>query len=45
MTSWLPVPEGSPFPVENLPYGVFSRGDEDPRVGVAVGDHVIDLAP
>jgi fumarylacetoacetase len=45
VTSWLPVPEGSPFPVENLPYGVFSRGDEDPRVGVAVGDHVIDLAP
>jgi len=44
-TSWVPVPDGSPFPVQNLPYGVFSRGDEDPRVGVAIGAYVLDLAP
>jgi fumarylacetoacetase len=43
-TSWVPVPEGSPFPVQNLPYGVFSVGDEAPRVGVAIGDQVLDLA-
>jgi fumarylacetoacetase len=45
MTSWVAVPEGSPFPVQNLPYGVFSYDGEAPRVGVALGDHVIDLAP
>ncbi|MET9018980.1 fumarylacetoacetase [Actinopolymorpha sp. NPDC004070] len=44
-TGWVPVPEGSPFTVHNLPYGVFSLPDEEPRVGVAVGDHVLDLAP
>jgi fumarylacetoacetase len=43
--SWLDVPADSPFPVQNLPYGVFSPPDEQPRVGVAVGDHVLDLAP
>ncbi|MGZ4591659.1 MAG: fumarylacetoacetase [Actinomycetes bacterium] len=45
MTSWVDVPEDSPFPVQNLPYGVFSHGGEAPRVGVALGNHVIDLAP
>ena len=43
--SWVPVPEGSDFPLQNLPYGVFSRGDETPRCGVAIGEHVLDLAP
>ena len=45
MTSWVQVPEGSPFPATNLPYGVFSYDGEPPRVGVALGDHVLDLAP
>ncbi len=43
-TSWVPVPDGSPFPVQNLPYGVFSSNEEAPRVGVAIGEHVLDLA-
>lgn len=43
--TWLDVPADSPFPVQNLPYGVFSPPDELPRVGVALGDHVLDLAP
>jgi len=38
----VPVPPGSDFPLENLPYGVFDPGD-GPRLGVALGDHVIDL--
>ncbi|MGH3343866.1 MAG: fumarylacetoacetase [Carbonactinosporaceae bacterium] len=42
-SSWVPVPEGSPFPVQNLPYGVFSRPGEPARVGVAIGDQVLDL--
>jgi fumarylacetoacetase len=41
----VPVPPGSDFPLENLPYGVFARGGEAPRIGVAIGDHLLDLAP
>jgi len=37
-------PPFSPFPVENLPYGVFSHHGAARRVGVALGDHVVDLA-
>ncbi|MFG2250065.1 fumarylacetoacetase [Spirillospora sp. NPDC048823] len=42
--SWVEVDENSGFGVENLPYGVFSRPGELPRVGVAIGGHVLDLA-
>ncbi|GIH91747.1 fumarylacetoacetase [Planobispora siamensis] len=35
----------SPWGLDNLPYGVFTRtGGETPRVGVRYGDHVLDLA-
>ncbi|MEO6156585.1 MAG: fumarylacetoacetase, partial [Ilumatobacteraceae bacterium] len=45
MTTWVTVPAGSDFPVQNLPYGVFSDGDRARRrVGVAIGDSVLDLA-
>lgn len=30
------------FPLNNLPYGVFSVGDSDLRCGVAIGDRIID---
>ena len=33
------------FGTDNLPYGVFSRPGEAPRVGARLGDTVIDLAP
>ena len=32
-----------PFPLNNLPYGVFSTTDSDPRCGVAIGDMILDL--
>jgi fumarylacetoacetase len=34
------------FPVQNLPFGVFERRGilEQPRIGVAIGDQVLDLA-
>jgi fumarylacetoacetase len=38
------IPDGSPFGLDNLPYGVFSAGGGPPRVGARVGDSVIDLA-
>lgn len=34
----------TPFPLNNLPYGVFSEGDDDHRCGVAIGDMVLDMA-
>jgi fumarylacetoacetase len=43
--SWIDIPDGSPFGPENLPLGVFRHGDEEPRVGAAIGDQLIDLAP
>jgi fumarylacetoacetase len=33
-----------PFPLNNLPCGVFSTGEEEPRCGVAIGDFVLDVA-
>jgi fumarylacetoacetase len=33
-----------PFPLNNLPCGVFSTADEEPRCGVAIGDQILDLA-
>ncbi|MET7286243.1 fumarylacetoacetase [Streptomyces sp. NPDC005573] len=37
------VPEGDPFGPHNLPYGVFSpSGSTERRVGVRLGDHVLD---
>jgi fumarylacetoacetase len=42
--SWVEVPQGSHFPVQNLPYGVFARPGQAPRLGVAIGEHVLDLA-
>ncbi|MCX4750653.1 fumarylacetoacetase [Kitasatospora sp. NBC_01287] len=45
LQSWVPVPDGSDFPVQNLPYGVFTpRGSAEPRVGVAIGAFVLDLS-
>ncbi len=43
--TWIDIPANSPFGPDNLPLGVFRLGDEDPRVGAAIGDHIIDLAP
>ena len=32
------------FPLNNLPCGVFSTGDEQPRCGVAIGDYILDIS-
>jgi fumarylacetoacetase len=42
--TWIDIPANSPFGPENLPLGIFRVGDEEPRVGAAIGDQVIDLA-
>jgi fumarylacetoacetase len=44
LRSFIPVDPASDFPIQNLPYGVFSTTDGlAPRVGVAIGDYVLDL--
>jgi len=40
----VPVPEQSDFPIDCLPYCLFSTGDGRRRIGVAIGDHVLDAA-
>src|SRR4051812_11593479 len=45
LKSFVPVEPDSDFPIQNLPYGVFSTSDEPARrVGVAIGDFVLDLS-
>ena len=41
--SWLALPDDTLFPLTNLPYGVFSADGTGRRVGVAVGDRVLDV--
>ena len=43
MASWIHVSDDSDFSILNLPYGVFSNANEGPRIGVAIGDSVLDL--
>lgn len=44
LTSWINVPENSDFPIQNLPFGIFSNySSSNKRVGVALGDKIIDL--
>ncbi|MBP7389093.1 MAG: fumarylacetoacetase [Chitinophagales bacterium] len=44
LVSWVDVKPGSDFPIQNLPFGVFKTGNTAPRVGVAIGDYILDLA-
>lgn len=43
LTSFLDISPQSDFSIYNLPYGVFQPRGEPPRVGVAIGDWVLDL--
>ncbi|ARR52832.1 fumarylacetoacetase [Rhizorhabdus wittichii DC-6] len=46
LKSWVPGADGHPdFPIQNLPYGIFSLGaDGEKRPAVAIGDKLLDLA-
>ncbi len=44
MTSWVDGAAGSAYDSDNLPYAVFSRRGEQPRVGARIGDLVLDVA-
>ncbi|MEH1016450.1 fumarylacetoacetase [Micromonospora sp. CPCC 206060] len=42
--TWVEGATGSPYGVHNLPYGVFRHDGREPRIGVRIGDLVLDLA-
>jgi len=44
LKSFVTVPEDSHFPLQNLPWGVFSPKGDERRCGVRIGDTVVDLA-
>ena len=44
LKSWVVVPANSDFPIQNLPFGIFSTDGKNTRVGVAIGEHVLDLS-
>ena len=43
LTSWVEVLADSDFPIQNLPFGIFSARDRSARVGVAIGEQILDL--
>jgi fumarylacetoacetase len=43
LRSWVKVPDGSHFPIQNLPLGAFRRNGGEVHTGVAIGDEVLDL--
>ncbi|MFG6595362.1 fumarylacetoacetase [Sulfitobacter sp. 1A13368] len=46
MTSWVESANSATtdFPLNNLPYGVFSTNQLEARCGVAIGDQIVDMA-
>ncbi len=42
-SSWVGIPADSDFTLANLPYGIFSTEERPRRVGVAIGDQILDL--
>jgi fumarylacetoacetase len=43
--SWVEVPSGSDFPIQNIPFGVFrTQSNPSPRLCTAIGESVVDLA-
>lgn len=44
LTSWLDIPADSDFSIYNLPFGIFSKKKGKTRAGIAIGNHIVDLA-
>lgn len=43
MNSWINIKDNSDFSIHNIPYGIFSVDGGSSRIGVAIGDQVLDL--
>ncbi|PLX14841.1 MAG: fumarylacetoacetase [Marinilabiliales bacterium] len=44
LKSWIEVKKDSDFPIQNIPFGIFSPKDKSPRPGTIIGNTVIDLS-
>ncbi|MFY0594240.1 fumarylacetoacetase [Roseivirga sp.] len=44
LKSWVSVPENSDFPIQNIPFGIFSVNQSQSHAATAIGDQVLDLA-
>jgi fumarylacetoacetase len=44
LRSFIEIAKDSHFPIQNLPFGVFQPKQAKPRVGVAIGDLIVDLS-
>jgi fumarylacetoacetase len=44
MTSWVQVAKDSDFTIYNLPFGIFQSKRLSPRIGIAIGDKIVDLS-
>lgn len=44
LRSFIEVDKDSHFPIQNLPFGIFSDKRKKPRIGIAIGDYIFDLA-
>jgi fumarylacetoacetase len=44
LKSWVEVKPESDFPIQNLPFGIFKTPYKTPRVGIAIGEYILDLA-
>jgi fumarylacetoacetase len=42
-TPWISIEKGSDFSIDNLPFGIFSTPAKSKRIGVAVGNQVLDV--
>ncbi len=43
LRSWIDIPKGSDFPIQNLPFGIFKTSYLSAVAGVAIGNYVLDL--
>ena len=43
LKSWLEVAPASDFPIQNIPFGVFSVEEDDLVIGTRIGDFAISL--
>jgi fumarylacetoacetase len=43
LKSWVEIPKGSDFPIQNLPFGIFKTKYLSAVAGIAIGEYVLDL--
>jgi fumarylacetoacetase len=44
MVSWIKIDDTSDFSIHNIPFGIFSYGNNGPRPGTRIGETVVDLS-